>query len=152
VTIATVYDYVEKIKDRIETITQSNGYSYDIGSINAFDNALSTYPAIDVKIEKEESISLAMNIFGIYKSEITIKIKPKLSNVADRPQDAIWPDAATVLNDIKGLFLLSDAGVTVRKFKQGFFSFVKMEPVNTKTRSVFTSKELISKWSLTYQV
>lgn len=148
----TIDDYIDEIITQIQTITQANGYSYDIGSINVFDNALSTFPAIDIEYEIDDSFAPYLSTFGFYEATIKIKIKWLLTSVADRPQKTITQYLNTVLNDIKGLFLLSDAGLTINTNKQGFFRYEDCEIVKSESRSVFTPSELLSTWKLTYQI
>lgn len=148
--IVTIDDYIDEIVASIEAITTDNGYSYDIGSVNKFDDALTTYPAVDITYETETNMSDALNIFGMYEVELKMTIKYQLTSTADLPRITVKNSINQVLGDIRALFLLSDSGIYVGN-KAAFLSFRGSEWKNTKTNDVFTPMELITTWSLKYQ-
>lgn len=148
--MAGVSDYITIIKNRIANITIINGYGYDIGTIDGADAALIEYPAVDISYGDEAILSEPLITFGISEIELIIKIRYLLVSIADRPIYEVQQYLDTVLNDIRGLFILSDAGIYVGT-KAAFFSFRRSERSNAKSKSVNTPVELISYWSLKYQ-
>jgi hypothetical protein len=148
--MARLTSIASEIATKCATITTTNGYSANIGSINVEDEALQTYPSVDITYDSEEAAPSPHDIYSYADVEFQIVIRAKCAANVAQPKKSVDEQLDNTLADLKKLFYVT-LGNTLALTYNPVITYKGFTKEKYKSGDAFVAGAITSKWNVRYQ-
>lgn len=162
--MANLNTIISDISTALKKITKTNGFAYDIGSVNPTDHKFrdehKTYPSADITWDNDEAdTDEANNIFGWTNCEIQIRLcisqdentdlYPIVKNVPIDPSEDILDDYAVFLADVRSVLTVNSGWLV--NTNNAVLTYKGSTKRTAESGDIFRPLWLDTKWNVRYQ-
>lgn len=147
--MARLTDIASEIAGMFSDITIENGFAYDWGSVNQPDQALVTYPCVDITYSEEKPDNEVQAAYGYDTATFKAKIKCALAQTTAVPIHAIDAEHDKILSDVKKKFRANYGYMALAK--NAVITYEGFTKDISKSGDVFVPGDVIATFSVKYQ-